>query len=162
VLGRRGGIICKPWNSPNGTLFRKAAFKRNLRDRTITCPAGQAQTFELGRVVEFDAELCDLCALREKCTAAQEDNGRTVSIPEIEVLQHRLRKLQTSSAGRRKLRERTGVEHHLAHLSHRQGHRARYRGVRKNTFGVRRAAAIHNLEPIQRSERAHAEVRKVA
>ena len=123
VLDRRGGIICKPWNSPNGSLFCKAHFKRNLRDRTITCPAGQTKTFELGRVVEFDAEICDLCPIREMCTAAQEGNGRTISIPEDEVLQNRLRKLQASPAGRRKLRERTGVEHHLAHLSQRQGRR---------------------------------------
>ncbi len=125
-------------------------------------PAGQTQTFELGRVVEFDAEICDLCPLRDKCTAAQEGNGRTVSIPENEVLQQRLCKLQTSPAGRTKLRKRTGIEHHLAHLSQRQGHRARYRGVRKNMFDIRRAAAIQNLETIHRGEQAQTDLRKAA
>jgi hypothetical protein len=43
-----------------------------------------------------------------------------------------------------------GVEHKLAHLVRRQGRRARYRGVRKNLFDLRRASAIQNLEAIQR------------
>ena len=160
VLARQGTIICKPWNSPNGKLFRKNEFERNLREKTITCPAGQTQSFELGRVVEFDAEICDECPVRTKCTAAEHGNGRTVTIAENEALQQRLRKLQTSPAGRRKLRERTGVEHHLAHLSQRQGNRARYKGIRKNTFDVRRASAIQNLEAAHRQERAVAYLRK--
>lgn len=58
-----------------------------------------------------------------------------------EELQDKLRKLQSSRAGREKLRERTSVEHSLAHLSNRQGPRARYLGTRKNTFDLRRHAA---------------------
>ena len=65
-------------------------------------------------------------------------------------LQHKLRKLQRTRAGRATLRERGGVEHRLAHLPRRQGHRARYRGVRKNLFDLRRACAIQKFETIQR------------
>ncbi len=74
----------------------------------------------------------------------------TVTIAANERLQHRLRRLQASPRGRAKLRERAAVEHRLAHLSRRQGRRARYRGVRKNLFDLRRACAIQNLETIQR------------
>jgi hypothetical protein len=42
------------------------------------------------------------------------------------------------------------VEHRLAHIGSRQGPRARYRGARKNTFDLRRVAAIQNLETYQR------------
>jgi hypothetical protein len=153
VLQSRGTIICKPWNSRNGDLFTKRDFKLNMRDRTLTCPAGQTQTFELATTVEFDADVCAACAVREKCTSAEAGHGRTVSIAENEVLQQRLRKLQQSGPGRAKLRQRTGIEHRLAHLARRQGRRARYRGVRKNTYDVRRAAAIQNLETIHRRER---------
>ncbi len=52
--------------------------------------------------------------------------------------------------GRDKLRERVAVEHRLAHIGRRQGRRARYRGVRKNLFDLRRACAIQNFETIQR------------
>jgi hypothetical protein len=35
-------------------------------------------------------------------------------------------------------------------VSTRQGPRARYRGIRKNAFDLRRLGAIHNLEVIAR------------
>jgi hypothetical protein len=60
-----------------------------------------------------------------------------------------------TSAGREALRERTTIEHKLAHISQRQGNDARYVGVRKNTFDLRRASAIQNLETLHLSE-AHA------
>jgi hypothetical protein len=81
---------------------------------------------------------------------AAPSTGRTVSIAEDEQLQARLRKLIATSAGRRRLRERVAVEHRLAHLGRKQGRRARYRGTRSNLFDTRRAAAVVNLETIQR------------
>lgn len=150
ILGTGGDVICKPWVARNGTSFPKSAFKMNLRDLTITCPAGETEHIEFGSVVEFDPEACDHCHLRAKCTAATTGNGRTVAIAENEQLQHRLRKRIATPRGRAKLRERVAVEHKLAHLVRRQGRHARYRGVRKNLFDVRRAAALQNLETIQR------------
>ena len=44
------------------------------------------------------------------------------------------------------------IEHKLAHISQRQGNDARFVGVRKNTFDLRRASAIQNLETIQRAK----------
>ena len=81
---------------------------------------------------------------------ASNENGRTVSIAEDEQLQHRLRKLVATPRGRDRLRERVAVEHRLAHVGRKQGRRARYRGVRKNLFDLRRAAAVVNLETINR------------
>jgi hypothetical protein len=150
ILGAGGQVICKPWVARNGKSFAKGDFKLNLRDLTITCPAGETERIEFGSVVEFDPEACDHCHLRMNCTAAAAGSGRTVAIAENERLQHKLRKLQRTRAGREKLRERVSVEHRLAHLARRQGRRARYRGVRKNLFDLRRACAIQNLETIQR------------
>ena len=152
VLNRRGKIVCKPWKSHNGRLFPKSAFTLNLRDRTIACPNGQVQRFTCGTIVEFDPDECDRCALRSQCTTAELGNGRSVAIAENEPLQHRLRKQIRTSAGRAALRERTMIEHKLAHISQRQGNHARYVGVRKNTFDLRRASAIQNLETLHRSE----------
>ncbi len=159
VLGRRGKIVCKPWKSQNGPLFPKSAFTLNLRDRTIACPNGQVQPIAFGTIVEFDAEICDHCPLRSQCTTAELGHGRTVAIAENEALQHRLRKQIQTSAGRAALRERTTIEHKLAHISQRQGNHARYLGVRKNTFDLRRASAIQNLETLHRVE---IEARKAA
>jgi hypothetical protein len=152
VLRRRGKIVCKPWKSHNGQLFPKSAFRLNLRDRTITCPADQVQPIAFGTVVEFDPDICDHCAQRRQCTTAELGHGRTVAIAENEPLQHRLRKQIQTAAGRATLRERTTIEHKLAHISQRQGNHARYVGVRKNTFDLRRASAIQNLEALHRSE----------
>jgi Transposase DDE domain/Transposase domain (DUF772) len=152
VLTRRGRIVCKPWTSHNGRLFPKSAFSLNLRDRTITCPQGHVQPLAFGTIVEFDPEICDPCPRRTQCTSAERGNGRTVAIAENEALQHRLRQQIQTSAGRAALRERTTIEHKLAHISQRQGTHARYVGVRKNTFDLRRASAIQNLETLHRSE----------
>jgi hypothetical protein len=152
VLARRGTIVCKPWKSRNGKLFPKSAFPLNIRDRTITCPNGQVHGFSLGTVVEFDPDICDRCPLRAQCTTAEFGNGRSVAIAENEPLQQRLRKQIRTRAGRDALRERTTIEHKLAHISQRQGNHARYVGLRKNTFDLRRASAIQNLETLHRSE----------
>lgn len=152
VLARRGKIICKPWRSHNGKLFPKSAFTLNMRNRTIECPHGHLQTFSFGSVVEFNPDICDRCPLRAQCTTAEFGNGRTVAIAENEQLQQRLRKQIQTAAGRGALRQRTMIEHKLAHISQRQGNHARYVGVRKNTFDLRRASAIQNLETLHRSE----------
>lgn len=156
VLAGRGEVLAKPWASLNSKpgLFRKTDFKLDLRAHTITCPAGQIEEFEPGDVVEFDPEVCGPCPLRSRCTLSASGRGRTVSIAEDEQLQQRLRKLQASPSGRERLRERVAVEHSLAHLSARQGPRARYRGLRKNLFDLRRSAAIQNLEAIHRKTAA--------
>ena len=155
VQARGGEVVCKPWSGRNQPeLFGKKDFKINLRDKTITCPAGEVELFEPGEVVQFDPEACGACSLRSQCTMSASGRGRTVSIAQDERLQHKLRKLQASSEGRARLRERVGVEHRLAHIAARQGPKARYRGTRKNLFDLRRVAAIQNLETIQRRKAA--------
>lgn len=158
VVRRGGQVVCKPWRGNNSKpgLFGKRDFKINVRDGTITCPAGEVEPFEPGQVVEFSPEACGPCPLRGQCTQAASGRGRTVTMGDDEALQKKLRKLQGSRAGRAKLRERVGVEHRLAHLSNRQGPRARYRGVRKNTFDLRRLSVIQNLETISRRMNAPA------
>jgi hypothetical protein len=152
VLRRRGKIVCKPWKSQNGRQFPKSAFRLNLRDRTIECPQGHLQPFSFGTVVEFDPDVCDRCPVRPQCTTAEFGHGRSVAIAENERLQARLRQQIQTAAGREALRERTMIEHKLAHISQRQGNDARYVGVRKNTFDLRRASAIQNLETIHLAE----------
>jgi hypothetical protein len=153
VLARRGHVLCKPWVPRNGDLFTKKDFKIDMRARTIRCPAGEIEHFTPGSIVEFDPDVCAQCPLRASCTMASLENGRTVTIAEDEQLQHRLRKLVATSNGRARLRERVAVEHRLAHVGRKQGRRARYRGVRKNLFDLRRAAAVVNLETIARVNR---------
>jgi len=162
ILARRGDVVARPWVSRNGKLFAKNDFTINMRDRTITCPAGEQQRIRLGTTVEFPPEACDRCPLRAQCTDAALGRGRTVAIADNEVLQHRLRRRAATPAGRRRLRERVPVEHRLAHTSRRQGRRARYNGIRKNLFDLRRASAIGNLEIIQGWQVAAASLARAA
>lgn len=162
VIAAKGTVLCKPWVPRNGKRFTKSDFKINLREMTITCPAGEVERIVFGTNVEFDAEACAACSLREQCTSVRPGNGRTVAIADDERLQHRLRKLMTTRRGRERLRERVAIEHRLAHLGRRQGRRARYCGTRKNLFDVRRSAALQNLETIQRRLEAVVELRKAA
>jgi hypothetical protein len=152
VLGCGGEVLCKPWVPRNKarSLFTKADFRLNLHDFTITCPANEVQPIRLGTVVEFAPQACDHCPLRSQCTQRPAGHGRQVQIAPDERLQQRLRKQIATKTGRARLRERVGIEHRLAHLVRRQGRRARYLGVRKNLFDLRRAATLQNLETLHR------------
>lgn len=147
-----GEVICKPWPGQNSRgLFSKKDFSIQMRSKTITCPAGESEKFVLGSVVEFDAAACAACKLRPQCTHSSLEHGRTIRIADDEQRQRRLRRLLSTDAGRARHRERTVVEHRLAHVAQREGPRAWYRGTRKNTFQARRTSAIANLEVAQRA-----------
>jgi IS5 family transposase len=153
LLGQKRQVLSKPWVSRNihRGAFTKADFRLNMRELTITCPGGHREHIQPGSLAKFNPAVCAGCELRKQCTAASPGAGRTVSIGKNELLQQRLRKLIKSPSGRQQMRERCHVEHRLAHLVRRQGRRARYLGVRKNLFDVRRAATIQNLELLQRT-----------
>lgn len=158
VLARGGKLVCRAWSSvsPKPGFFGKRDFDINVRDGTITCPAGQVEAFEPGAVVHFDPEACGPCKLRPQCTQAATGRGRSITMGDDEPLQKRLRGRMHSHAGRAQLRERVGVEHRLAHLGNRQGPKARYRGTRRNLFDLRRLSAVQNLEVIARHLRDQA------
>jgi hypothetical protein len=80
--------------------------------------------------------------------------GLDLTVAEDEPFQHRLRQRAATRAGRAQLRQRVEGEHRLAHLGARQGRRARYKGVRKTLFDVRRTAAVLNLQTMQRKTEA--------
>jgi hypothetical protein len=73
-----------------------------------------------------------------------------------------LRERQQTVQGRAQLRERVAVEHTLAHVGRWQGRRARYRGLRKNLFDLRRCAVVHNLHVLARSQALSAELQATA
>ena len=142
-------IFCKAWRVRNASgRFAKDQFTLDFAARQLTCPAGVNMPFEPGKTVRFPAGTCAACPLRARCTSSAA--GRSVSIHPDEALLAELRRRQQTPAGRAKLRERTRVEHALAHVGHWQGRRARYLGTRKNLFDLRRVAVVHNLHVIAR------------
>ncbi len=141
-------IYCKAWPVHNGAHFPKTAFVLDWEQGTIRCPNQVVLPFQPGETVHFPAATCAACPLRDRCTSSAQ--GRRVTIHPDERLLAELRDRQLTSAGRAKLRERVGVEHTLAHIGHWQGDRARYWGVRKNLFDLRRCAVVHNLHVLAR------------
>ncbi len=141
-------MICKPWRQLNGDKFTKTDFELNFTSRTVTCPAGQTQPMVLGEIACFEPDICNACELKPKCTTSE--RGRGLRVAANEPLQAKLRVLQGSTDGRANLRKRVPVEHTLAHVSQRQGNRARYLGKRKNEYDLTRAAVLVNLQVIQR------------
>ena len=141
---RRAGmrVHCKAFPLRNGGRFTKADFTLDCDAQRITCPAGISVPMVAGAVARFPSATCQPCALRPRCTVAAH---RSVSIHPHEPFLVELRARQRTAEGRAHLRQRVPIEHSLAHLGASQGKRARYLGVRKNLFDLRRHAAVFNL-----------------
>jgi hypothetical protein len=153
-------IYCKAWPVHDGKYFHKQAFNLDWERQTIQCPAKQEMPFVPGGMVQFPKEVCAGCPLKAQCTISAK--GRTVSIHPDEALLIELRQDQQTPEGRRKLRERVAVEHTLAHVGRWQGRRARYRGLRKNLFDLRRCAVVHNLHVLARSQSIQTDLQDAA
>ena len=154
ALHARGVTLhAKPWTARNGERFPKHAFTIRLTDDVVECPAGQTAPIVPGRsTVQFAANTCRACALRDACTTAAA--GRSISLHPQEALLQQLRATTRTPDGRAALRRRTTVEHALARLDQIQGKKARYKGARKNTLDVRRCATVVNLQRLARLEQA--------
>ena len=153
-------VYCKAWPVRQGTHFHKQAFVLDWQRQLIRCPAAQEMPFVPGGVVHFPKETCAQCPLKAQCTTSAK--GRSVSIHPDEALLVELRQGQQTPEGRSKLRERVAVEHTLAHVGRWQGRRARYRGLRKNLFDLRRCAVVHNLHVLARSPALQADLQDAA
>jgi hypothetical protein len=143
-------VYCKAWPVRESKRFSKQAFALDWERQTIRCPADQKMPFVPGEIVHFPKETCSQCPLQTQCTTSPK--GRSVSIHPDEVLLIELRQRQQTPQGRAKLRERVAVEHTLAHVGQWQGRRARYRGLRKNLFDLRRCALVYNLHVLARAQ----------
>jgi hypothetical protein len=123
IAGPNLAIFCKAWRGRN-------ASGRYAKDQSAS-PGASARPAHCG-------------------STAPSSNGRSASIHPTRELLAGLRQHQKTLEGRAQLRERVAVEHALADVRHRQGRRARYNGVRKNLFDLRRVAIVHNLHAIAR------------
>jgi hypothetical protein len=153
-------VYCKAWSVRESKCFHKQAFALDWERQLIQCPAGQEMPFVPGGIVHFPKETCAQCPLKTQCTTSSK--GRSVSIHPDEARLFELRERQQTPEGRTKLRERVAVEHTLAHVGRWQGRRARYRGVRKNLFDLRRCAVVHNLHVLARSQQLPVELQDAA
>lgn len=153
---RREGMAvhCKPFPLRNAGRFTKADFHIDLDQGTVTCPNEITVEARPGAVAHFPATACAACGKRALCTVATVERGRSVTLHPQEGFFIELRRDARTDAGRKRLRRRVAVEHGLAAVHNRQGDRARYRGLRKNLFDLRRHAALTNLSVVDQLRRA--------
>jgi hypothetical protein len=119
-------VYCKAWRVGNAGRFTKADFRIDFDRGQLTCPNDVVMPFEPGRSVHFPKAACAACLLRVRCTTSS--TGRSVAVHPDEALLVELRHRQQTPHGRARLRERTKVEHSLAHIGHWQRRRARCLG----------------------------------
>jgi len=136
-------IFCKAWPVRQGPYVPQSAFQLDWERHERRWPGGESMPFTPGEGVKCPAATCASCALRDRCPSSA--SGRSISIHPDEALVQEWRDRQSPPQGRAQWRERVAVEHALAHVGRWQGRRARYRGVRKNVFELRRCAVVHNL-----------------
>jgi IS5 family transposase len=147
-------VFCKPFPLHNRGRFTKADFHIDLNAETVTCPNHVVVSAAPGDTARFPADQCRVCPQRALCTSAQQGRGRSLSLHPHEPFFISLRSAAQTKTGRASLRQRIAVEHGLATIHNRQGDRARYRGLRKNLFDLRRYAALTNLSVIDQLRRA--------
>jgi hypothetical protein len=138
-------MIARPWPQ-GGPLCTQPDCTLDFAGMQGTCPGGQSVPMVLGKPAQLPAAAGDVCALRTQCTQATRGQGRSLRIREDEPFQQKLWAKMKTQRGRASLRQRTAVEHTIAHQLVHQGRRARYKGLRKNPFDGRRHAAVSNLQ----------------
>jgi Transposase DDE domain len=126
----------------------KTAFERDWERQELRCPGGVTMPFASGGVIKLPGGAYARCTLRERCTASI--SGFSSSFHPDEALLQEWRARQQTRHGRARLRERLAVERALARMGRWQGRRARYRGLRKHVFDLRRCAVVHNLHVLVR------------
>jgi len=152
-------LIAKMPKRPERKHIPKEDFEIDLESGTCTCPAGHTtdKVYRIGsrrdrtgrlhrkRGFRFDAALCGACSLRERCVAAGEGKGRTVSLHPQESLLQQARALQMSDDFAQYRQRRVVVEHRLARLVQLGMRQARYFGRSRTLFQLLMAAAVANL-----------------
>jgi hypothetical protein len=139
-----------PEEGNNGGRYPKSAFQIDLKNNTVTCPAGHTvdrnhEGKNGVKLFRFGAH-CQECPLRQLCTKAA--GGRTIQIHPQEAERTAARAYQQTEEGLLRFRSRVAVEHALARLGHLGIGQARYVGRVKIRFQLTLAATVANLRRI--------------
>ena len=146
--GIRSHCKTQPPNAPAGR-FAKDQFDINLKNDTVTCPAGQTTLIQRGKDgggTAYFGPACADCPLRAQCTQARD--GRTVGVGVFEQRLADARAEQKNPAWGADYRAtRPKVERKIGHLMRRKhgGRRARVRGKLKVDADFNLLAMAHNL-----------------
>ena len=141
--------------APDGR-FTKDAFKIDLVNDTVTCPAGRLVQIRRSKDGSGQASFgtgCTACPKASSCTTSK--SGRNIQIHPHEAVLHRARTRQKSPEWRRNYKAtRPKVERKLAHLMRRRhgGRRARMRGRERVAQDFTMLCAAVNLQRLAQFE----------
>jgi len=147
---RRAGlrVLSKPPTSRRNDGFGKYDFDIEFDARTATCPGGQTVRVTPAGYAYFARTVCAACPHSAVCLP--KSGKRSLQLhPNEQFFRETAAELATPE-GRAARRERTVVEHALAHVGAIQGTRAKFLGLDKNLFDLQRVAAVNNLYVINR------------
>jgi DDE family transposase len=146
-------LVAKVPPTTNSGRFAKTEFGIDLEAGTVTCPAGQT-TSDARRAKDhkgrpatmfyFDTATCEICPLRERCTAGK--GGRTIMVGRHHRRIEAARAAQAEPGTKALLRRRSKVERKIDHLQDLGMRKARYRGRRKTRLQALLAATVANLK----------------
>jgi len=136
--------------------FSKDAFTVDLKEKTVTCPAGQttrrvSQQSSGRPIFHFDGGECAGCVQREACTPRKPEKmrrtgrGRSITLHSLEAVLQHAREIQPTERIQKLLRYRSVVERRISHLTGRGLRQARYRGTVKVKFQALATALVVNL-----------------
>lgn len=152
IQTRPSAVIVKPAKMRKTETYNKKDFHFDWNTKQVTCPAGQKQPILLlGAPLRFSQQQCQNCNQKGACLPKGSRKSKVISLHPYEPFYQDLGARMETKEGRTKTRERTVIEHRIAHHTAKQKHRARYWGTRKNEFDTRRYSTILNLETILRS-----------
>jgi hypothetical protein len=153
--GATANVKVQAASAPDGH-FTKDEFQIDLKNDTVTCPAGvlvQIRRREDGSGQASFGIACRSCPLASSCTNAKE--GRNIRLHKHDRLVLEARKLQRASAWRASYKAtRPKVERKLAHLMRRRhgGRRARMRGTERIGQDFMMLCAATNLHRLAQFE----------
>jgi Transposase DDE domain/Transposase domain (DUF772) len=153
--GATANVKVQGASAPNGH-FTKDEFQIDLKNDTVTCPAGilvQIRRREDGSGQASFGIACKSCPLSSSCTDAKE--GRNIRMHKHDRLVLEARKRQRAPEWRANYKAtRPKVERKLAHLMRRRhgGRRARMRGTERIGQDFKMLCAAANLHRLARFE----------
>ena len=143
-------LVAKVPPVTNSGRFPKTEFNIDLGTGTVTCPAGvttadarpaKDHKGRLATMFHFDAGTCEICPLRDRCTAGK--GGRTIMVGRHH---KRIEAAQAEPGTKALLRRRSKVERKIDHLQDLGMRKALYRGRRKTRLQALLAATVANLK----------------
>lgn len=151
ALAQAGATVVikpRPQNNSHGG-FPKSAFDIDIEAQTATCPAGATTTKVVARSngalwLQFAAETCAGCPLRDQCTSSPD--GRSITIGPYEGLLAAARAQSRTDLFKAVYNgKRPTVERVIYRVVRNGGRKARYRGQIKVTEQLRLKAGAENL-----------------